>query len=89
MQTSLTAASPASTALALLDAQVRAHLESSRAPNTRKAQACDLRSYAAFCDAHQLCETQPTTLSRYLAQLDTSGAAPATILRPSRSLWLD
>lgn len=86
MQTSLTAASPASTALAHLDAQVRAHLESSRAPNTRKAQACDLRSYAAFCDAHQLCETQPTTLSRYLAQLDTSGAAPATILRRASTI---
>jgi integrase len=86
MQTSLTPASASSTALAHLDAQVRAHLAASRAPNTRKAEACDLRSYAAFCESHQLCETEPTTLARYLALLDTSGAAPATIRRRASTI---
>jgi integrase len=72
--------------LATLDQTVVANLHNTRAPNTRKAQASDLRGFTAFAIALGLDPEEPTTLARYLAHLDTKGAASATIARHAASI---
>lgn len=77
---------PVSEQLAVLDDQVRLNLSKTRAENTHRARASDLRAYRAFVVRLGLSETDPITVARYLAQLDTEGAATATIMRRASSI---
>jgi integrase len=91
MQTELTTTASAelttaANTIAALDQTVRANLQNTRAVNTRKAQASDLRAFAAFAAELGLDPEAPTTLARYLAHLDTKGAASATILRHAATI---
>jgi integrase len=90
MQTDLaTTASELTTAaatIAALDQTVVLNLHHTRATNTRKAQASDLRGFATFAASLGLDPEAPTTLARYLAHLDTKGSATATIMRHAASI---
>lgn len=72
--------------IATLDGAVRDSLLHTRAAATRKAQASDLRRFAAFAASLGLDATDATTAARYLAHLDAQGAATATIRRHASSL---
>lgn len=66
----------------LVDA-VKENLEASRADNTRKAYASDVRQFGTWCDREGLASlpAAEATIAAYITALDLAGRKPATIKR--------